>query len=74
MQSHQSLCNRSIDASALGVWFDALRGLCGLLSRFGGVFVGSGRGVVNFGASPGVTAATQGVLNESKSRETSGLD
>jgi len=70
MRSHQSRCERSIHAPKLGVVFGALRGLCGFMSRFGGGFVGLGRGVVNFGASPGVTAATQGLLNKSKSRET----
>ena len=38
MQSHQSLCNRSIDASALGVWFDVLRGVSAYLSSFVGGF------------------------------------
>ena len=36
MASHQSRCERSSRAPALGVGFGALRGLCGVLSRFGG--------------------------------------
>ena len=36
MASHQSRCERSSRAPVLGVGFGALRGLCGVLSRFVG--------------------------------------
>ena len=51
MQSQQSRCERSIHAPALGVWLYALRGLCGFMSRFGGVFVWFGRGGCQFRAA-----------------------
>ena len=56
MQINQSLCNRSIDASALGVWFDALRGVSVDLRRFASGFVESGRGAIEIEPFYGMTA------------------